>query len=66
VVTLNQDAAILTFSATQDATCGGVAEPSPVRASTVYVKRAGKWQAAFHQETPAQQTARQQPTEKKP
>ncbi|MDQ3684487.1 MAG: nuclear transport factor 2 family protein [Acidobacteriota bacterium] len=67
VVTLNQDAAILTFSATQDATCGGVAEPSPVWASTVYVKRAGKWQAAFHQETPAQQSAGQQrPTEKKP
>lgn len=56
LVMLDRDAAILTFKATQEATCGGVAEPSPVWASTVYVKRGGKWQAAFHQETPAAQT----------
>ena len=66
VVMLDQDAAILTFSATQDATCGGAAEPSPVWASTVFVRRGGKWLAAFHQETPAQRPAGQQSTEKKP
>jgi hypothetical protein len=63
---LNQDVAILTFSATQDATCGGAAEPSPVWASTVFVKRGGKWLAAFHQETPAQRPAQPQAAEKKP
>ena len=67
VVMLNPDTALLTFSATQDATCGGAAEPSPVWASTVFVKRGGKWLAAFHQETPAQRPAPQpQAAVKKP
>jgi uncharacterized protein (TIGR02246 family) len=66
VVMLNPDTALLTFSATQDATCGGAAEPSPVWASTVFVRRGGKWLAAFHQETPAQRPASQQTMEKKP
>ena len=67
VVMLDADAAVLTFSATQDATCGGAAEPSPVWASTVFVKRGGKWLAAFQQETPAQKPAQPQATtEKKP
>ena len=66
VVMLDADAAILTYSATQDATCGGVAAPPAVWASTVFVKRGGKWQAAFHQETPAQQATPTTPTEKKP
>lgn len=67
VVMLNVDTAILTYSATQDATCGGAAEPSPVWASSVFVRRGGKWLAAFHQETPAQRPAQPQTaTEKKP
>ena len=66
VVMLDADAAILTFSATQDATCGGMAEPSPVWASSVFVRRGGKWLAAFHQETPAQRPAQQPMIEKKP
>jgi hypothetical protein len=66
VLMLNADTAILTYSATQDATCGGAAEPSPVWASTVFVRRGGKWLAAFHQETPAQRPAPQTATEKKP
>ena len=67
VVMLNPDAAVLTFSATQDGTCGGTPMPSPVWASTVFVKRGGKWLAAFHQETPAQKPAQPQATtEKKP
>ena len=66
VVMLNPDTALLTFSATQDATCGGMAEPSPVWASSVFVRRGGKWLAAFHQETPAQRPAQQPMMEKKP
>jgi hypothetical protein len=46
-------AALLTYKATQDATCGGMKIPPAVWASTLWVKRKGAWQAAFHQETPA-------------
>jgi hypothetical protein len=66
VLMLDADAAILTYSATQDATCGGVAEPSSVWASTVFVRRGGKWVSVSHQETPAQRPASQAATEKKP
>ncbi|MCA1638518.1 MAG: nuclear transport factor 2 family protein [Acidobacteria bacterium] len=55
VTMLNKDAAVLTYKGMQDVTCGGQKEPPVVWASTVYVKRGGKWQAAFHQETPAVQ-----------
>ena len=53
VVFLNGDAALMTYKATQDGTCGGTAIPSAVWASSAYVKRGGKWFAASHQETPA-------------
>lgn len=53
VVFLNGDAALMTYKATQDGTCGGTAVPSAVWASSAYVKRGGKWFAASHQETPA-------------
>ena len=53
VVMLDANTAILTFKANQDATCGGKAVPAAVWASTVFVKRGGKWLIAFHQETPA-------------
>jgi hypothetical protein len=47
------DTALLTYKATQDATCGGQATPTAVWASSLYVRRGGKWWAASHQETPA-------------
>ena len=53
VVMLNPNTAILTYKGTQDATCGGQVIPREVWASTVFVRRSGRWQAAFHQETPA-------------
>jgi hypothetical protein len=53
VTFLNNDAALLTYKATQDGTCGGQAIPASVWASSAYVKRGGKWFAASHQETPA-------------
>jgi len=53
VTFLNNDAAIVTYKGTQDATCGGQAVPAAVWASSAYVKRGGRWYAASHQETPA-------------
>jgi len=53
VVMLDRNTAILTYRAMQDATCGGSVLPPTVWASSVFVRRNGRWQAAFHQETPA-------------
>ena len=53
VTFLNNDAALMTYKAAQDATCGGQAVPPAVWATSAYVKRGGKWWAASHQETPA-------------
>jgi hypothetical protein len=44
--------AVMYYKVAQDATCDGQKVPPEVWAATVWVKRAGKWQAAFHQETP--------------
>jgi hypothetical protein len=55
VTFFNSDAALMTYKATQDATCGGQTAPPNVWASSIYVKRGGKWWAASHQETPAKQ-----------
>ncbi len=52
LVMLDPNTAILTYKADQDATCKGKAVPAKVWASSVYVKRGGKWLNAFHQETP--------------
>ncbi len=56
VVMLDKNTAILTYKATQDATCRGNTIPAMVWASSVFVRRNGRWQAAFHQETPATPT----------
>jgi hypothetical protein len=56
----DQNTALLTYRADQDATCNGNKLPSSVYASTLWVNKAGKWEAAFHQETPAQQQSQQQ------
>ena len=53
VIFLNNDAALMTYKAAQDGTCGGQPVPPSVWASSAYVKRGGKWLAASHQETPA-------------
>jgi uncharacterized protein (TIGR02246 family) len=55
VAMLTKDTAVLTYKAVQDVTCDGKPEPAEVWSSTVYVKRGGKWLAAFHQETPTGQ-----------
>jgi Domain of unknown function (DUF4440) len=53
VTFLNNDAALMTYKGTQDATCGGQQVPAAVWASSIYVKRGGRWLAMSHQETPA-------------
>jgi len=52
VTMLSPTAALVTYSATQDATCGGQPIPAKTNVSTIYVKRNGKWLGFFHQETP--------------
>ena len=53
VTFFNSSAALLTYKATQDATCGGTQTPPAIWASSAYVMRGGKWLAASHQETVA-------------
>ena len=52
LTTIDGNAAVLTYKGVTEGTCGGTAIPT-VWASTVYVRRGGKWLAAAHQETPA-------------
>src|SRR5882672_8416844 len=53
VTMLSKDVALLTYRYSHDAVCGGSPEASPIWASTMYVKRGGKWLIAFHQEITA-------------
>ncbi len=55
VVMLDKNVALLTYAAIQDGVCGGRTIPAKVFASSVYVKRGGKWLNAFYQETPPAQ-----------
>jgi hypothetical protein len=50
---INKDAALITFTGMQDAVCGGKTQPATVRASSLYVKRNGKWLNVFYTEVPA-------------
>jgi hypothetical protein len=54
VVMLDKNTALATYEATQDTTCGGQKSPDKVIASTVYVKRKGKWMGMLHQESAVQ------------
>ena len=51
VTSFDANTALVTYNADQDKVCGGRVQPSKVAATTLYVKRKGKWMAAFHQET---------------
>ena len=48
---LGPDVAVLTYHAAQDTRCGGVAVPSPVWVSSLYVRRDGRWVNAVYQQT---------------
>ena len=49
----SRDMALLTYKAEQKVMCGGTAAPPSVVAASLWIRRGGKWYAAFHQETPA-------------
>lgn len=50
---IDKDAVMLTYTATQDATCNDKKQPGKVIASSLWVKKGGKWMSPFHQETTA-------------
>jgi hypothetical protein len=52
---IGPDSMLLTYKATQDATCDGQKAPDTVMATSVWVKQKAKWLNSFHQETPATQ-----------
>jgi hypothetical protein len=45
---LGKDAALITYKATVDGTCGGQLLPTNSRAAAIYVRDGGKWKLAFH------------------
>ena len=49
---LGNDAALLTYKATADATCRGQKEPAQSWAATLFVREGDQWKAAFHSENP--------------
>ncbi len=49
---LDENAVLLTYTATQDAICGGEKAPSSLRVAVNYVKRDGKWLEAMYMQAP--------------
>ena len=49
---LGKDAALITFKAIVDGTCGGQKVPAISMAASVFVRDGAKWKAAFHAEAP--------------
>jgi ketosteroid isomerase-like protein len=45
---VGKDAALITYKATVDGTCGGQQLPTNSRAAAIYVRDDGKWKRAFH------------------
>ncbi len=48
---LDKDTVVMTYTGTQDATCGGKKQGGRVLATTIWQKKGGKWLSPFHQET---------------
>jgi hypothetical protein len=53
VAMLDTNTALLTYHAAQDTTCGGKAVPSPVWASSLFMKRGDRWYNVLYQQSPA-------------
>lgn len=51
---IDKDAVMMTYTATQDVSCSGKKQPGKVIASSLWVKKGGKWISPFHQETAAE------------
>ncbi|MEJ0049304.1 MAG: nuclear transport factor 2 family protein [Rhodospirillales bacterium] len=47
------DTAVLVYKAEQKTTCAGTPVPSPAWATSVYVRRDGRWLNVLYQQTPA-------------
>jgi hypothetical protein len=47
------DTALLTYRAEQDTTCGSARVPSPVWATSLFVRRDGRWRNALYVHSPA-------------
>jgi hypothetical protein len=50
---VSDSTAVLTYTATQDATCRGRKLPAKVVVSSVWVKQGTQWMAALYHESPA-------------
>ena len=50
---LAADSALLTYRAEQDTVCGAAHVPSPVWATSLFVRRAGRWENALYVHSPA-------------
>ena len=48
---VDKETVLMTYTATQDATCSGKKQAEKVIASTLWQKKGGKWVSPFHQET---------------
>ncbi|MFI4950736.1 MAG: DUF4440 domain-containing protein [Caulobacterales bacterium] len=53
VTRFSADTALLTYRAEQDTSCGAARVPSPVWATSLFVRRDGRWQNALYVHTPA-------------
>ena len=53
IVQASSDSVLVTYRAEQSTKCGNATVPSPVWATSVYVKRAGTWLNILYQQTPA-------------
>jgi hypothetical protein len=51
---LDKNTTVMTYTATQDASCSGKKQAGSVIATSVWQKQKGKWMSAFHQETTAE------------
>ena len=54
VTMIDKNTALATYRVLQDGVCAGQPMPKNVIASSIYVKRKGKWMAMFHQESAVQ------------
>ena len=53
---VSADTVLVTYRAEQNTTCGEQKVPSPVWATSLYAKRAGRWVNVMYQHTPAAHT----------
>jgi hypothetical protein len=49
---LDKNAVLLTYTATQDAVCGGKQAPAKLQVAVNYVRRGGKWLEAMYMQAP--------------